>query len=71
VAIDGTTGEKIWTFEKAAIYSTAFYYFTSTCAPPLTGDTNGDSLNEIITINWDRIYAINKSAIATYTQSLT
>jgi outer membrane protein assembly factor BamB len=61
--IDGTKGEKTWAFENPAIYSKAFGDSISIFAPPLAGDTNGDGLDEIITINWNIVYALNSSGV--------
>ena len=72
VSIDGKSGKKNWAFENPTIcLRVEAFGLESYRESVLTGDTNGDRLDEIIVINWDRVYAVNRSGVVWSSSALS
>jgi len=69
IVLNGADGEISWRFNNPTIYPIPFsphpeIFQSKMYAPFLAGDINGDGIDEIIVLNWAKIYAISQNRLS-------
>ena len=71
VVINGANGEVSWRLNNPTVYPTPFSQqkipltiFKEARTPLLTGDFDGNGVNEVIALNWAKVYAFSQKRIS-------